>query len=193
MSGAEGIAALLRPERLWSRGECLVRECPVPRTAGIYAWFFRVVPPGVPAEDCHQALGATLLYTGISPRQPAALSGRPSRQTLRSRIRNHYRGNAAGSTLRLTLGCLLAREVGVSLRRVGRGDRCTFGEGEAQLSEWMARNALVAWLPTAEPWRLEQSLIRSVSLPLNLQQNQRHPFHARLSVLRREARVRALG
>lgn len=72
----------------------------------------RVVLPGraarVPAEDCHQALGATLLYAGISPRQPAALIG-------------------------------------------------------------------------------------SVSLPLDLQHNKRHPFHARLSVLRREARVRALG
>ena len=57
----------------------------------------------------------------------------------------------------------------------------------------MARNALVVWAPTAEPWRLEESLIGSVSLPLNLQHNKRHPFHARLSVLRREARVRALG
>lgn len=193
MSGEEGIAALLRTERLWSRGECLALECPVPRTAGVYAWFFRVVPPGVPAEDCHRALGATLLYAGISPRQPAALSGAPSRQTLRSRIRNHYRGNAAGSTLRLTLGCLLEREIGVLLQRVGRGDRCTFGEGEARLSEWMARNALVAWLPTAEPWRLEELLIGSVSLPLNLQHNERHPFHAQLSALRREARARALG
>ena len=57
----------------------------------------------------------------------------------------------------------------------------------------MARNALVVWAPTAEPWRLEELLIGSVSLPLNLQHNKRHPFHARLSVLRREARVRALG
>lgn len=193
MTGAPGIEALLEPERLWSRVECLARECPVPRAAGVYAWYFREVPQEVSAQDCHVAQGMTLLYVGISPRRPTAHDGRSSRQTLRSRIRNHYRGNAAGSTLRLTLGCLLEREIGIALQRVGHGDRCTFREGEARLSDWMARNALVSWLPAAEPWQLEKALIGTVSLPLNLQHNERHPFHARLSALRREARVRALG
>ncbi|MER6923283.1 GIY-YIG nuclease family protein [Streptomyces spiralis] len=54
------------------------------------------------------------------------------------RGRYHYRGNAAGSTLRLTLGCLF----GLELRRVGSGTRLTFGRvGEARLSQWMAANA----------------------------------------------------
>jgi hypothetical protein len=45
-------------------------------------------------------------------------------------VRYHYRGNTAGSTLRLTLGCLL----GLELRRVGSGKRMTFGKaGEATL------------------------------------------------------------
>jgi hypothetical protein len=34
-------------------------------------------------------------------------------------IRYHYTGNASGSTLRLTLGCLLAERLGIQLRRVG--------------------------------------------------------------------------
>jgi hypothetical protein len=45
----------------------------------------------------------------------------PSRQQLRSRLRRHSAGNAAGSTLRLTLDCLLASQLGVQLRRVGSG------------------------------------------------------------------------
>ena len=93
--------------------------------------------------------------------------------------------------MRLTLGCLLETELGLRLQRVGGRDRCTFGEGEQQLSGWMAKNALVTWMPVAEPWRLEEQLIAAVSLPLNLDQNRHHAFHDRLSALRRDARRRA--
>jgi hypothetical protein len=51
--------------------------------------------------------GLALLYVGISPKPPSAV-GTPSRQTLRSRLRYHFRGNAEGSTLRLSLGCLFS-------------------------------------------------------------------------------------
>ncbi|RNL98558.1 hypothetical protein EFE23_13740 [Micromonospora solifontis] len=87
-----------------------------------------------------------LLYVGISPKAPPSNGRPPSRQTIRSRIRYHYRGNAAGSTLRLTLGSLLAKDLGIDLRRVGSGKRLTFGrEGEKQLTEWMAEHAQVTW------------------------------------------------
>ncbi|MFJ8030526.1 GIY-YIG nuclease family protein [Streptomyces sp. NPDC096032] len=63
-----------------------------------------------------------------------------------------FRGNAEGSTLRLSLGCLLDLE----LRRVGSGKRLTFGQaGEAKLSQWMADNARVCWVEHDEPWTLE--------------------------------------
>jgi hypothetical protein len=41
-------------------------------------------------------------------------------------IKDHYTGNAEGSTLRKTLGCLLADELGIQLRRVGSGKGMTF-------------------------------------------------------------------
>ncbi|MET8121086.1 GIY-YIG nuclease family protein [Micromonospora sp. NPDC005189] len=69
-----------------------------------------------------------LLYVDISPKAPPGNGRPPSRQTIRGRIRYHYRGNAAGSTLRLTLGSLLAGELGIGLRRVGSGNRLTFGQ-----------------------------------------------------------------
>lgn len=168
----------------------MVRNCPVPREPGVYAWYFREIPPGVPTTDCRHALGATLLYVGISPKKPpgAVASTRPpSSQTLRTRICSHYSGDAEGSTLRLTLGCLL----GLPLYRVGSGRRRTFADGEERLSEWMAQNAFVTWLSTSEPWLLEEQLISTVSVPLNLDQNRQHAFHARLSALRKEAKARA--
>jgi hypothetical protein len=128
---------------------------------------------------------------GISPKAPPTNGSRPSRQTIRGRIRYHYRGNAYGSTLRLTLGCLLADELGIGLRRVGNGTRLTFAEGEARLSTWMARHARVAWTVTDRPWNLEKDLIRSLALPLNLDQNRHSPFHQALSLLRADQRTNA--
>jgi hypothetical protein len=55
----------------------------------------------------------------------------------------------------------------------------------------MAHNAFVTWLQTPEPWKVEEAMIRVVSLPLNLDQNRYHPFHAVLSAMRKEARQRA--
>ncbi|GAA2932272.1 hypothetical protein GCM10010446_16360 [Streptomyces enissocaesilis] len=102
-------------------------------------------------------------------------------------MRYHCRGNAAGSTLRLTLGCLL----GLELRRVGSGTRLTFGKaGEAALTQWMADNAQVCWLEHNEPWTMESELISQLNLPLNLDQNLHNRFHDRLKELRADARER---
>ena len=132
-----------------------------------------------------------MLYVGISPRR-SPLNGAPaSRQNLRKRVRYHLRGNAEGSTLRLTLGCLLAEELNIELRRVGSGARFTFGRGEALLSDWMEQNAIVCWCPSSDPRAAEEQLIHSLQLPLNLEGNS-HPFGPTLSGLRRAARARAL-
>ncbi|MFE7860028.1 GIY-YIG nuclease family protein [Streptomyces sp. NPDC057403] len=113
------------------------------------------------------------------------MANRTSTQNLRKRVRYHYRGNAAGSTLRLTLGCLL----GLELRRVGSGKRMTFGKaGEVTLSQWMADNARVCWIERSEPWDLESQLIQQLDLPLNLDQNRHNAFHGRLKELRAQAR-----
>jgi hypothetical protein len=131
------------------------------------------------------------LYVGIAPRA-APLNGKPpSAQRLFHRIRYHYRGNAEGSTLRLTLGCLLGGQLGIQLRRVGSGQRLTFADGEHALSDWMNANAFVAWHVDPEPWLHEQRLISSVPLPLNLDMNRGHSFHPILSRARRDAKEAA--
>ena len=137
---------------------------------GVYAWWFREIPPGLDTGKCLTHDDLTLLYVGISPKRPPK-EGQSSRQTLRTRIRYHYRGNAEGSTLRLTLGCLLAERLGITLYRMGSGKRMTFCEGEDLLSGWMDDNAFVSWTVTPEPWITEAELIASEILPLNIDQN----------------------
>jgi hypothetical protein len=40
--------AFRSPTRTWSRAEVLDRPSPVPKSAGIYGWYLRQLPPGVP-------------------------------------------------------------------------------------------------------------------------------------------------
>lgn len=180
---------LTEPSRLFTGDEVLGRPSVVPAESGVYAWYFSVAPPAVPTQGCIRVEGSILLYVGISPR---TFTNKVSTQNLRSRLRYHYRGNAEGSTLRLTLGCLLTEDLGIELRRVGSGTRLTFGaDGERRLSEWMRAAARVCWVTTGEPHALETELIRTVSLPLNLDQNAKHAFRLQLRGLRIAAAARA--
>lgn len=96
-----------------------------------------------------------------------------------------------GSTLRKTLGCLLADELGIQLRRVGSGNRVTFVEGEQVLSAWMAENAYVSWVVLDRPWELEEELIAALDVPLNLKENSRNQFHPVLTQARAQCLARA--
>ena len=125
----------------------------------------------------------TLLYVGVSPGKQG------SRETLRSRLRFHYQGHAEGSTLRLSLGCLLEHELGTALRC--SGSRMVFGAAEGRLSKWMADNTAVSWIETESPLPVEEYLLQSLDLPLNIAGNRRHPFCASLRSLRASARERA--
>ena len=183
---------IISPEKVYSRSDILVRKnCPVPKEEGLYGWYFRNLPSIIPMKGCLKFNDLTLLYVGISPKAPPKNGKTPSRENLYKRIRYHMRGNAEGSTLRLTLGCLLKDNLEIELRRVGSGKRMTFTDGEAKLSEWMEDNAFVVWANNPEAWILEEELITKLSLPLNLKGNENHKFYATLSKLRKEARERA--
>lgn len=177
-------AGLLKPTHAVSRAEALTRPSPIPAAPGVYVWYFDEAPPMVPLEGTHETEFGNLLYAGISPRRPRLHDSRPSGQNLRKRIRYHFRGNAEGSTLRLTLGSLLAPVLGIQLRRVGSGQRMTFGDGEQVLSEWMEQHARVCWLVDPEPWIAESRLIAELVLPLNLDQNKHSGFYSTLSAAR---------
>lgn len=160
---------------LYTATEVLARPSAIPTRPGVYGWFFREIPGGIDASGAFQRDALSLLYVGISPKAPPANRRPPSTQNLYKRIRYHYTGNAEGSTLRLTLGCLLERRLGIELRRVGSGTRMTFSAGETILREWMAKNALVAVLEHEQPWLPERDIIECLDLPLNIEHNAHNP------------------
>ena len=109
---------LFDPDHFWTQEEIIARPSPVPRSPGVYAWYFRDLEEVVPSSECLYHKGFRLLYAGISPSAPPRNGKAPSTHSFRHRIRYHYTGNAEGSTLRLTLGCVLAERL-VFLRRIG--------------------------------------------------------------------------
>jgi hypothetical protein len=181
---SDELARFVDPARVYCCQDVLARSSPVPAQAGVYGWWFRQLPPLVVPEGCCQHQGLRLLYVGISPNRPPQNGRLPSRQHVRARIKYHYTGNAEGSTLRKTLGCLLGDGLGFQLRRVGSGDRLTFVEGEQALSAWMAENAFVSWVVCERPWELEDELIATLDLPLNLHANSHNQFHPVLTAAR---------
>lgn len=188
---SDEIVGFVNPARVYSCEEVLARPSPVPAQDGVYGWWFRTLPPLVVADACQLHQGLRLLYAGVSPNRPPQNGRAPSKQNLRGRIRYHYTGNAEGSTLRKTLGCLLAGQLGIQLRRVGSGTRMTFVEGEQALSAWMAENAHVSWAVRDRPWELEDDLIATLDLPLNLQGNPFNQFHPVLAGVRAECVAQA--
>jgi len=179
MLNEDVLRLLVKPTELYSRADTLTKPCPVPQKPGIYAWYFKEIPPRVPVEGCVTWHGLTMLYVGISP----AWEG--SSQNLYERIRKHYMKTARVSTLRKSLGCLLSDQLGIRLQQVGNISKASFADGEAILSEWMAQNAFVTWVVQEKPWKIEEAIIHRLNLPLNLQANESHPFHPILSSIRK--------
>jgi hypothetical protein len=51
------VTTLLKPPKLWTRADVLERPCPVPASAGAYAWFFDWCPQGIPPEGLVHSFG----------------------------------------------------------------------------------------------------------------------------------------
>jgi hypothetical protein len=175
--------ALINKSRAMTRAEALSARRDLP-SSGIYSWWFDDLDELVPYQGSVVDGVWAMLYVGISPARPS------SKSSLSARLSQHLSLNAEGSTLRLTLGVLLADRLGLELRRVGSGNRLTFHCGEAKLNSWLDTHALVNVVALNEPWIVEPDVIGGFTLPLNLDRNT-HPFKHTLSEMRATARRRA--
>lgn len=181
------ISKVLHPERLWTRPEIIAKPELVPRADGFYVWYFKNLEPHVPTQDCCKFESFRLLYVGIAPKDEK------SRSSLQDRIQNHVSGTACNSTVRLSLGTLLHRELGLVPHRTPSGKKIHWGKGEDILSRWMDENARVVWTEWEEPRLDEKALIQKMKTPLNILKNKNHPFCAVLKMARKDLRDMAKG
>lgn len=184
----EVIHRLISESSIQSKDEILanaeLKQC----DRGIYAWFFKELPPQLDErrDRYFKREGKWLLYIGICP------SSSESNRVLRDRIRTHFTRNSYGSTLRLSLGCLLSNCLGITLQVIGKSRRrLTFRDGEKKLSRWMENYAFVAWIQHDSPWIVEDDAFKVLDLPLNLKGNQHNDFYEELKAIRAKARETA--
>lgn len=163
---------LIDPPHFISFGDLQEGRVHPPKSAGLYAWWFSALPPGVPEDRLRKRRGCWLLYVGIGPQRPSAF-GKVSQSHLAKRLRSHWRPHCSRSTLRFSLAALLAGEIGLEGFTNSAGKVELEGDGEARLSEWMREHAFVCWAEHVEPWRVEEGLIAEAAvdeprLPLNI-------------------------
>ena len=152
----------------------------IPEQAGTYAVFFdsgtcllersgyldfdQAFPPNLDGFD--------LLYVGATS------------DSLRRRALQHVVGDSRTSSLRMTVGALLAGDL--DLEPAGDGSRTyfNFGDGERRLTQWLCAHTRVAVHPSSQPFAIEKWLLREYAIPLNLSERKRHPFSKYLMALR---------
>jgi hypothetical protein len=180
----QSVQLVISRDRSYRRSEVL-DSFPNNSVKGVYAWWFKNMPAFVPLKGAPRARGMTLLYVGTSERP------------LRKRLREHVGDDTSRSTLRRSIGCLLSEQLQIEfvVKRQSRGTRCHFGFdalGEIALSNWMEENACVSWVEHSEPLHLEDHLIKSLIIPMNIKGNS-HPFagvlHSRRVALFDKARA----
>jgi len=162
----------------------------IPDKPGVYAWFFRALPPRIGNEHCLVRRGRTLLYVGIAPRFRRSGKDR-TRTTLRTRIRYHLTGNLSGSTLRHSLASLLRGRLRLHAEQRASGG-ITLADHESRLTKWICENAYLCWVVHPQPWKLEDAMMSHYQLPLNLAGNPSNPYKPLVSRLRKELRTSAL-
>jgi hypothetical protein len=163
--------------------------CIPPTDTGIYGWWFSEVPPQVPIKDCVFHRGHRLLYVGIG-----------DDRSLKERLSDHCHDDASRSTLRKTLGCLLADVLDLSLivARWSRDKRGRpkphygfAGEHERALSAWMRAHLRVAWVACERPIGHERRILGDLYLPLNEKKNTHCPFYPTLMAIKKRHLARA--
>lgn len=144
---------------------------PPPAEPGFYAWWARPAAlsrarPAIPLAAVAGVRGWSLLYVGIAPKRAV------SRQTLKSRVRTHRRGNIGSSTLRQSLAALLGPSLGLTPRPGTSRARLI---DEAALTNWIRDNCALSWASWPTPWLFEGAVISRLGPPLNLG-GSKHPF-----------------
>jgi hypothetical protein len=162
------------PPRLKSHPAKLVMADPdlIPAHPGVYLLGF----------DAGQSFLDKIGYYEFDDRRPVRIGAYEvcyagASLCLQHRITDHLRRGSEASTFRQSVGALLSQEL--SLEVISAEDRTSFhfGDTEHRLTGWLRKYCLVGYLACDNPFEVERDLIRSMPLPLNINNGRKcHPF-----------------
>ena len=123
--------------------------------------------------------GYYLLYVGIA-----------KGQSIKERIVDKHLHSAHVSTLRFSIGSLLAHKHNVVPFPNAKSGKFAIDEAwdvEGRISRLIQENAMLSWVESKQPEVVERALLgdyKRVSFPLNIRGNRQHPFCSTLSEIR---------
>ena len=86
--------------------------------------------------------------------------------------------------MRHSIAAILAQELELEFRRDKRNRVCMDRKHEEKLSAWLNDHAAISVAESFEPWKLEETLVRTgPPLPLNIKVSS-HPFKSTLESMR---------
>lgn len=146
------------------------------RSPGLYSWWVDVEGASDLTAGLGHAVAPGLIYAGLAG-ATRSRSGKKSTNTLWGRINSmHLGGNHEFSTLRLSLGSILAE---------ARGE---VDIDEDALTAWMHKHLHLIAVPVANADTLgevESAILTALDPPLNLNKLDQTPLRKRLSALRK--------
>lgn len=148
--------------------------------SGVYLLFFRAAE-GLLIRTLYSELEShalcrvgdySLMYVGST------------QNSLARRIWHHFKCDSRASSLRTTVASIVGADLDLTACRIGRSQRCHFGDSEKRLSAWMVENAKVAYFKCERPLFLEASLIHLFAPPFNISRRRGHGYAKHLMSLR---------
>lgn len=156
----------------------------IPDAAGVYVIFWIQTDTGALCPVSKDALDADAvelvpLYVGAS------------NDSLRVRIKRHVLGDTRSSTLRASLGLILAERLDLKIVPIPtKAYFCV--EPERRLSDWIVSNTVVGYFETDDPFGLEKTMLASSAGKLNISGCRPNETSKRLKRLRSNASGRKL-
>lgn len=161
----------------------------LPDPPGMYFWYFQNIDELFFKEqkeklylDCIiKSNGYFLLYIGIAVGQ-----------SIKQRITDKHLNSAHVSTLRHSIGSLLANKARLKPSLIVETGKFAIDkdwEIEKRITEYLKENAKISWIIDENPKRLETFLLgnyKKLSFPLNIKENLDHPFCEILRDLRKK-------
>ena len=161
----------------------------LPNSPGLYFWYFQNIDEIFSEEQTEKLYfdsvkkinGYFLLYIGIAVGQ-----------SIKQRITDKHLNSAHVSTLRHSIGVLLANKARLKPSLTAEAGKFALDKDwgvEKRITEYIKENAKISWIIDENPNRLETLFLNNYkrySFPLNINKNRNHPFCEILMNLRKK-------
>lgn len=161
----------------------------LPDSPGLYFWYFQNIDELFPEEQKERLYLDSVIKNNV---YFLLYLGTTEGQSIKQRITDKHLNSAHVSTLRHSIGSLLAHKARLKPSFIVETGKFAIDKDwgvEKRITKYLKENAKISWIIDENPNRLETSLLgnyRRLSFPLNINKNRNHSFCETLMDLRKK-------